>query len=51
MVRRFELRDDQWERIKELLPGREGICPRADKPAAEVEQINSFVGKSPANIS
>jgi transposase len=24
MMRRFGLRDDQWERIKELLPGREG---------------------------
>ena len=23
-MRRFELRDDQWERIKELLPGRDG---------------------------
>ena len=23
-VRRFGLRDDQWERIKDLLPGREG---------------------------
>src|SRR5882724_11777583 len=24
MMRRFRLRDDQWERIKDLLPGREG---------------------------
>lgn len=24
MVRRYALRDDQWERIKDLLPGREG---------------------------
>ena len=24
MVRRFGLRDDQWERIRDLLPGREG---------------------------
>jgi transposase len=24
MMRRFRLRDDQWERIKHLLPGREG---------------------------
>ena len=24
MIRRFGLRDDQWERIKDLLPGREG---------------------------
>ena len=24
MVRRYGLRDDQWDRIKELLPGREG---------------------------
>ena len=23
-MRRYGLRDDQWERIKELLPGREG---------------------------
>lgn len=24
MIRRYALRDDQWERIKNLLPGREG---------------------------
>jgi transposase len=24
MMRRFRLRDDQWEQIKDLLPGREG---------------------------
>ena len=24
MMRRFGLRDDQWDRIKELLPGRDG---------------------------
>ena len=24
MMRRFGLRDDQWERIEDLLPGREG---------------------------
>ncbi len=24
MVRRYALRDDQWERIKDMLPGREG---------------------------
>jgi transposase len=24
MMRRFGLRDDQWDRIKDLLPGREG---------------------------
>lgn len=24
MVRRYALRDDQWERIKDFLPGREG---------------------------
>jgi transposase len=24
MARRYALRDDQWERIKELVPGREG---------------------------
>jgi hypothetical protein len=24
MMRRFGLRDDPWERIKDLLPGREG---------------------------
>lgn len=24
MVRRYALRDDQWDRIKDLLPGREG---------------------------
>ncbi len=24
MTRRYGLRDEQWERIKELLPGREG---------------------------
>jgi transposase len=25
MTRRFGLRDDQWERIKDLLPGRENL--------------------------
>ncbi|MEP0884785.1 IS5/IS1182 family transposase, partial [Trichocoleus sp. ST-U3] len=24
MTRRYALRDDQWERLKDLLPGREG---------------------------
>jgi hypothetical protein len=24
MTRRYALRDDQWERIKDLLPGKEG---------------------------
>jgi len=24
MTRRYALRDDQWERIKNLLPGRQG---------------------------
>ena len=24
VVRRYALRDDQWERIKDFLPGREG---------------------------
>ncbi|BFU90708.1 MAG: hypothetical protein NTAFB01_18950 [Nitrospira sp.] len=24
MTRRYALRDDQWERIKDFLPGREG---------------------------
>ncbi len=24
MTRRYALRDDQWERIKDLLPGRKG---------------------------
>ena len=24
-MRRYALRDDQWDRIKELLPGREGL--------------------------
>ena len=24
MMRRFGLRDDQWDRIKDLLPGRDG---------------------------
>jgi len=26
MARRYALRDDQWERIKDLLPGREEDC-------------------------
>jgi transposase len=28
MTRRYGLRDDQWERIKDLLPGREGYVGR-----------------------
>ena len=28
MVRRYGLRDDQWDRIKELLPGRAGVVGR-----------------------
>jgi transposase len=31
-VRRYGLRDDQWDRIKDLLPGREGVVGR---PAAD----------------
>jgi len=27
-IRRYGLRDDQWDRIKDLLPGREGIVGR-----------------------
>ena len=32
MIRRYALRDDQWERIENLLPGREdtgGVTPAA----------------------
>jgi hypothetical protein len=25
-MRRYALRDDQWDRIKDFLPGREGPC-------------------------
>lgn len=32
MIRRYGLRDDQWERIKELLPGRVG---QVGSPAAD----------------
>jgi transposase len=31
MVRRYGLRDDQWERIKDILPGREGQAGRTAK--------------------
>ena len=31
-MRRYALRDDQWERIKELLPGREGHVGDQDLP-------------------
>ena len=27
-MRRYALRDDQWGRIKDFLPGREGPCRR-----------------------
>lgn len=27
-MRRYALRDDQWDRIKDFLPGREGHCRR-----------------------
>ena len=31
MARRYQLRDDQWERIKDLLPGRSGSVGRPSK--------------------
>lgn len=31
MTRRYGLRDDQWERLKEWLPGREGHVGRMAK--------------------
>ena len=31
MTRRYGLRDDQWERIKDWLPGREGHVGRTSK--------------------
>ena len=31
MTRRYGLRDDQWERLKEWLPGREGLVGRTAK--------------------
>ena len=30
MTKRYALRDDQWERIRDLLPGREGHVPAKD---------------------
>lgn len=31
MLRRYALRDDQWERIQDVLPGREGYVGRTAK--------------------
>jgi hypothetical protein len=31
VVRRYELRDDQWEQIEALLPGREGTVGATTK--------------------
>ena len=31
MTRRYGLRDDQWERIQNLLPGRQGTAGRTAK--------------------
>ena len=31
MARRYGLRDDQWERIQNLLPGRKGTLGRTAK--------------------
>jgi len=37
MIRRYALRDDQWERIKDLLPGRAG------QPGAQARDNRLFV--------
>ena len=31
MTKRYELRDDQWEQIKDLLPGRDGYVGRTSR--------------------
>ena len=37
-MRRFGLRDDQWERIKNLLPGREGSVGVTLTPTTSVRE-------------
>jgi transposase len=40
MMRRYALRDDQWERLKDLLPGREGtVGVRAKNNRLFVEAV------------
>jgi hypothetical protein len=37
-MRRYALRDDRWERIRDLLPGREGyvgVTAKDDRPFVE----------------
>ncbi len=49
MGRRYALRDDQWERIKDLLPGREGhvgVTARDNRLFVEAvlyEPVRNFV--------
>ena len=41
-MRRYALRDDQWDRIKDILPGREGI--QFITPACE-KRFEMSIGK------
>ena len=52
MMRRFGLRDDQWERVKDLLPGREGsvgvtAAHRRSVTAGDKNPGNSATSKYP----
>ena len=44
-MERFGLRNDQWERIKDVLPGREATCGHARQPAAAVR-----AGRAPCPV-
>ena len=44
-MRRYALRDDRWERIKDLLPGREGYVgatARDNRLFVEAVPVHSF---------
>ena len=60
-MRRFGLRDDQWERIKNLLPGRDGsvgvtaadhcACPSAQRRRAKKADEDQAIGHSRGGLS
>ncbi len=42
-MRRYGLRDDQWDRIKDFLPGREGHSRETFSPAFTSPALSSFL--------
>ena len=47
-MRRYALRDDQWDRIKDFLPGREGCKRRSNNPSLKRPGSRSRRSKNPA---